>query len=208
MTLTRWPHGNGELEFSDFVPDDLEGRRRLRIRLAFEAKLPKLQKSAVGGATTILALESDDIALANAWNVAVALMGELERLQAAVPDRVWLVETDSEPWLAWELKRGSEIFGANWKSGHFHIEPGIREELLLKWSLRFRQARWTRFSQWESGQARGARGDFGRALAWMWEAWQLARAQHPDWGRRDADDAHVRQLRAATEVLGKLKVPA
>jgi len=208
ITLTRWPRMDGELHFSDFVPDDLEGRRRYRIRSALESKLPKLSAATLEGATSILVLESDDIALASAWSISYAFAAEMERLQDAVPDSVWLVEADSEPWQLWELKRGREVFGANMRKGYHEIDSRVREELLLKWSLRFRQGSWTRFSQWESGQARERRSDFGRALAWMWEAWQLARSHDPAWGRLRAGDAHVRQLREATDALRRLRSPA
>lgn len=211
VALFRWPargtHVDGELSFSDFVPGDLEGRRRLRIRQALEAKLPKLGSMSRAGATSILVLESDDIALANAWSVASAFVAELERLQDAIPDRVWLVGTDGEPWDLWELKRDSQVFGPNWRNGHEQIDSAVREELLLKWSLRFGQRSWARFASWEARETQQSELDYGRALAWMWEAWQMARAHDPAWGRDSIDDGHVQQIRKTREALGRLSFP-
>jgi hypothetical protein len=207
ITLTRWPRLDGEVHFSDWVPDDLEGRRRFRIRQALEAKLPKLAAAARSGVTSILVLESDDISLANAWNVASAFADELGRLQGQVPDQAWLVETDADPWHVWELKGGPQIFGANLREGHLEIDSGTRQALLLKWSLRLRQGRWIRYSRWETEQALESPPDFSRALAWMWDAWQLARSHDPDWGLR-VDDAHIRRLRETAEVLGRLGRPS
>ncbi len=210
VALFRWPargaHSDGTLSFSDFVPDDLEGRRRLRIRQALEAKLPKLESMSRAGATTILVLESNDIQLANASAVASALVAELERLQDAIPDRVWLVETDGEPWDLWELKRDSRIFGANWKHGHEQIDSAARDDLLLRWPLRFSRSSWKRFSSWEAHEAQHTDADYGRVLAWMWEAWQLARTHDPEWGKGSIDEGHVQQIRRTCQILGRLSL--
>ena len=38
-----------------------------------------------------------------------------------------------------------------------------------------------RFNEWEDAQLRGFRESYSDALAWMAEAWELARRTDPDW---------------------------
>jgi len=52
-----------------------------------------------------------------------------------------------------------------------------------------------RFNAWEDAQLRGLREDYASALAWMAEAWDLARRLNPEgWTSAGAGDEHAEQL--------------
>jgi len=51
-----------------------------------------------------------------------------------------------------------------------------------------------RFNEWEDQQLRGLREDYAGALAWMAEAWELARRVDPDWCSDARGEEHVRHL--------------
>ena len=207
VTLSRWPHNDGKLWLADFVPEDLEGKRRLRIRIALEEKWPKLQRAAHEGGTTILVLESSDIALSNTHSVASAFLQELDRRQGENPDQVWLVETETEPWYVLKLKEGDQIFRANHYLGRMTIPEKVRSQLLTKWSLRFRDRKWMNFSLWEAKELRNHGGDFDQALAWMWEAWQLAGKQDRTWATATVDSANTELHREVSDAFRRLRLP-
>ena len=82
-------------------PGDQESARRQRINTALAKKLPKLGAAkAEYNAESVLVLESDDIALANAFVIRDAVRLELEQYPDA-PDTIYFVETDRG--LAWQL---------------------------------------------------------------------------------------------------------
>jgi len=65
---------------------------------------------------------------------------------------------------------------------------------------RERQEQWRRFADWEAAQLRGAAPSLETALAWAWEAWQLARRFDPSWGSLETAPehwAHLQRVRAA-----------
>lgn len=112
VTLQRTPSEGGVVIYaSGFIPPELEHRRRERVRKALDAKLPKLLAAKHKfGATSILALESDDIALANRALIGVALVEEL-RGRSDAPDWIYLFVTDRPlVWRFFVLKRGEEMF--------------------------------------------------------------------------------------------------
>lgn len=76
------------------VPADLEADRRVRITKALADKLPKLEDArTIHGATdTLLVLESPDLALSNAWDIAAAVRSCVDGLP--LPDHIVLVERD------------------------------------------------------------------------------------------------------------------
>ena len=81
-------------------------RRAERIRRALEAKIPKLLNDArKSGSESLLVLESDDIALSNVFEVAVAFKTACEGM-ASLPDLVFLAETDAGVPHVWVLKDG------------------------------------------------------------------------------------------------------
>ena len=52
------------------------------------------------------------------------------------------------------------------------------------------QERWRRFEAWENAQLRGRPPDYAAALAWMSEAWELARRYDPRWGTTEHCESH------------------
>ena len=73
--------------------------------------------------TSILVLESNDISLGNHIDIADAVTKELSQRGDDVPDEVYLVETDGEPWTVWILKEGEKSFLDVPNAGPHYIEP-------------------------------------------------------------------------------------
>ncbi len=91
--------------YSD-IDGDPEARRLERIRRALHDKCPKLKQwSADDGRTSVLALESNDIQLSNAFVISDAVQQALKERNDQ-PDVVVLVETDIAPMNGWLLKEG------------------------------------------------------------------------------------------------------
>ena len=89
----------GALKPSRYAPDgeDLQARRTTRLREALSRKCPKLQRCKEDGARTVLVLESDDIALTDHVLVGECLNALLPE-RADLPDEIYLVETEINPW--------------------------------------------------------------------------------------------------------------
>lgn len=104
------------------VVDDLEDLRAERMITALKAKLPKLYEAKQGGRNSILVLESDDLALANQALIGDALIGALEQV-GPLPDEVYLVETETKPWIVWVLKDGLHSYPDISGSGPFEFFP-------------------------------------------------------------------------------------
>jgi hypothetical protein len=103
VELRRWlarPGGpdGGTLTIVRASPTDLEQLRADQALRALQTKAPKLEAARGGHRTTVLALESADVALANRALVQAAVDEAVGRYDGAVPDAVVLVETDSLPW--------------------------------------------------------------------------------------------------------------
>ena len=65
---------------------------------------------------------------------------------------------------------------------------------------RDRQEQFRRFAAWEAEQLRSRPADFGRRLAWMAAAWEIARRFDPEWGGTESARehwGHLRHIRAA-----------
>ena len=60
-----------------------------------------------------------------------------------------------------------------------------------------------RFNTWEDEQLRGFRESYADALAWMAEAWDLARLTYPDWCSGAGGDEQVRHLLKLQAALAK-----
>ena len=60
-----------------------------------------------------------------------------------------------------------------------------------------------RFNVWEDAQLRGLTETYADALAWMAEAWDLARRTNPDWCSAAAGDEHVRHLVSLQKAFAK-----
>ncbi len=108
VTLQRHPPDAPTRVFaSRFTPADLEADRRVRIATAIARKCPKLLDAKQQyGATSVLVLESDDVALANRHVTSHAIVEALSG-RPDVPDVVLLVETDRGlEWSLWVVKDG------------------------------------------------------------------------------------------------------
>jgi hypothetical protein len=109
--LRRWsarPGGpaGGTLTVVRAPPADLERLRAEQALRALQAKAPKLEAARAGHRTTVLALESADVALANRALMQAAVDEAVGRYDGAVPDAIMLVETDSLPWSIHLARRG------------------------------------------------------------------------------------------------------
>ena len=105
-------------------PEEL---RLQRIRRAFDAKCPKLKAwSADYGRTSILALESNDLQLSNAFSIYEAAQRALNERNDQ-PDIVVLVETYITPMNAWMLKEGSEYGNdvPGYRRGYLYTEGSV-----------------------------------------------------------------------------------
>lgn len=113
LGLYRWK-GTGRLDgrllLARYSPKDTEAERKRRIRVALEAKCPKLRDAKEDGFTSLLVLESNDIALANSAVIGIAVIEEMKMMTNDIPDVIFLVETEVEPWAIWILKDGQQLF--------------------------------------------------------------------------------------------------
>jgi len=63
-----------------------------------------------------------------------------------------------------------------------------------------------RFNAWEDEQLRGLRERYTDALAWMAEAWDLARRTNPAWCSADRGDEQVQHLARLQAALAKARL--
>lgn len=119
--------------YSD-IQGDPEKRRLERIRRALADKCEKLASWAKkDGRTSILALESNDIQLSNAFVINDAVQQAVKAYKDQ-PDIVVLVETDITPMDGWIIKEGDRygddvpiLHGATaTRKGRFDDDPAIR----------------------------------------------------------------------------------
>lgn len=113
IELLRWPDASilrrkpGFLGAKLISPDDLESYRSKRLRQAFADKCPKLELCKEDGARTVLVLENIDIALTSFEHVGEQLpMLLAERTDS--PDEIYLVETYTNPWWVYLMKRDND----------------------------------------------------------------------------------------------------
>jgi hypothetical protein len=100
----RHKNGSNLVLYTD-IEGDPELRRLERICRALDDKCPKLAVWARDGRTSVLALESNDIQLSNAFVIADTLKHAL-RERDDQPDVIVLVETDIGEMNGWVLKEG------------------------------------------------------------------------------------------------------
>ena len=101
----------GILRHGRFAPDEkeLKALHMDRLRTSFCGKCPKLQCCKKDGARTVLVLESNDLAIMNHVLVGQCLANVLlERTD--VPDEIYLVETEMDPWAVCCMKLDSEYW--------------------------------------------------------------------------------------------------
>lgn len=97
--------------------EELEIRRADRLREALRRKCPKLQRCKQDGARTVLVLESADIALTDHVLVGECLSALLPE-RTDLPDEIYFVETDVNPWTVFCMKLDTEC----WPTEHL-AEP-------------------------------------------------------------------------------------
>ena len=100
----------GSLGMRLYCPNDfgdLEDRRFVRLRRAFTEKSPKLQECKKEGARTVLVLESGDIALTS-FDLIGNLLPKLLAECTDAPDEIYLVETHTNPWWVYLIKRDGD----------------------------------------------------------------------------------------------------
>jgi len=111
VTLYRWPGRDGGFKVARFSPDDLERQRLQVICQALATRGAKVAKYGNSGFRTILILESDDIALANNVDIGQALVKAISSPKAIpLPDEVYLVQTETEPYDFCCLKFEDTVF--------------------------------------------------------------------------------------------------
>ena len=109
VTLERRLRGQRAVIPVRALKADLEARRSARMETAIRRKAPKLEaaKSEVTAVASLLIVEADDIQLSN-WSLVnrafKAAAGSAEAAGVSMPDWVYLVETDGEPFCLWILK--------------------------------------------------------------------------------------------------------
>lgn len=103
--------GQGRLVVARHAPVEIEEQRSAVIKRALEEKRSILSYYKSKGFSTLLLLESHDVALANRGLICDAFkkVSPLELCANAIDD-VYLIETDTSPWAISPLKIGPQIF--------------------------------------------------------------------------------------------------
>ena len=113
FALLRWPDAvlirrkPGDLRFRFNYPDDLEPLRAERLKRAFSEKCPKLDRCKTEGARTILVLESRGLGHTNFDHIGTQLPMLLAGHEDA-PDEIYLMDTETELWWLWLMKRDGD----------------------------------------------------------------------------------------------------
>lgn len=111
VTLYRWPRRDGQFKIARFSPEDLANKRGEVIYQALISRGTKVASYRKSGFRTILILESNDIALANASDIGQAFLNAMKKIDTVeLPDEVYLVETEGKPYYFHRLKFGDTIF--------------------------------------------------------------------------------------------------
>jgi hypothetical protein len=109
VTLRRWPRRDGKFIIVLNCPE-FEALRKERIEKALNDKCPKLlDKAKSEKAISVLILEMNDFVLGNPIEVA-SVIHELSQERTELPDDIYLVETDSNEWDIWVIKKGKLFF--------------------------------------------------------------------------------------------------
>lgn len=112
VTLQRRPPDDQVTIFvARFSPAERDHQRRARINTAVERKCPKLAEAKREfGATSVLILESNDIALANRHVISATVIEAIQS-RPDVPDIILHVQTDRGlAWQLWVLKDDERIY--------------------------------------------------------------------------------------------------
>lgn len=123
VSLYRWPGLDGRFLFSQFIPDDLKERRKERLHKAIEEKCPKLSCAKQrDNVISVLVLESNDIALGNHVDIGFTVIEEIYLKEKDIPDEIYLIETEIDPWVIWILKEKSFLFPEVINCGPHYID--------------------------------------------------------------------------------------
>ena len=115
IELLRWPNANlirrkpGGLEMKFICPSNLDSLLFDRLMRALSGKCPKLESCKAEGARTVLVLENLDIVLTSFDLIGNRLSALLAKCTDA-PDEIYLVETHSNPWWVWLMKRDNNCW--------------------------------------------------------------------------------------------------
>lgn len=103
VRLYRWPGHDGRVLATRSIPEDLRALRAERLAIALAKKCPKLKDASQGGElTSLLLLESNDLALSNYPEIAEATVASLAS-RSDIPDVICLIETDVDA-VVWLIK--------------------------------------------------------------------------------------------------------
>jgi len=122
VTLYRFPRRDGEFWIGLNAPDDLQEKRRQRIRKALEEKCPKLYRARVDTRNSILLLECADIFLGNDLEIAEVVTEEVS-LRNDAPDEIYLIDTWMKQWAVSVLKEGENLFPDIENAGPCYLDP-------------------------------------------------------------------------------------
>ena len=117
FALLHWPdaalirRNPGDLRLRFNYPDDLEPLRAKRLRRAFSAKCPKLGRCKAEGARAVLVLESRGLGHTNFEHIGRQLPMLLADREDA-PDEIYLMDTETELWWLWLMKRDGDHWPA------------------------------------------------------------------------------------------------
>jgi len=101
---------DGSLLLARKSPEDLDERRAERISTAIEEKCPKLDRAKNHNDLSALVLESNNIGLDNFHDISASIASIIRTKDEYVPDYIYLVETDSDPWYVTLVKDPSRMF--------------------------------------------------------------------------------------------------
>lgn len=96
VALYRWRFRDGQFHVARFLPSDLEEKRVKVIVNSLISRGVKVAEYKNSGLRTILILESNDIALADASSIGTAFIKAIDCAKLSkTPDEVYLVETET-----------------------------------------------------------------------------------------------------------------
>jgi hypothetical protein len=125
VTLYRFQGGNGKFWITLAAPKDLEKKIRERIGIALEKKCPKLRTARSDKRMSILLFESNHIFFGNYLQTAEAIVKQCP-LRNDIPDDIYLIETWPDPWFAWIIKDGANLFPNIDNPGPHYLEAALQ----------------------------------------------------------------------------------
>ncbi|MEI2638359.1 MAG: hypothetical protein V9F03_05100 [Microthrixaceae bacterium] len=117
ITLSRWPRFVDdvlpEVGVGWWRPQDLEDRRKERLALALQTKIPKLTEATANGHESVLVIESHDIQFSNTVTIRIALHAASAEVEDPLPS--WIV--------CWEQWGGSALVSTFRAEGTWIDDP-------------------------------------------------------------------------------------